>query len=258
MDVSQLEPADRDPVKLRNTALILVGVMIIGAVTILWAYSSFGKRTAQSDRPSMEAKITDDCRMITADGEERDIQDLKGKVTLSLITTIEEGSSEDVIAPLRKVYQSFPEGAEKPNLLVFVLDGSEESPEKMAGVLSEFDSVTDVWRVAAGEDGKVSVRAFLKNRMRFGVYPNKSDDEWSYDSKLVLLDQFLHLRGIPGSNKGWVFEVVTGMEEKFAAAEKVHLNKELMPPYMTTERLTKLLIESINYLYANPQEKGQK
>ncbi len=258
MDVSQLEPADRDPVKLRNTALILVGLMIVGATVILWAYASFGKRTSQSDRPSMEAKITDDCRMITADGEERDIQDLKEKVTISLITTLEEGSSENVLVALREVYKSLPEGEEKPNLLVFVLDASEESPEKMEGVLSEFDSMTEVWRVAANEDGKVSVRAFLKNRMRFGTYPEKRNEKWSFDPKLILLDQHLHLRGLPGSNEGWAFDVVAGMEAKYSAAKEEHPDKELQPPYMTTERLTQLLIKSINYLYANPEEKGQK
>jgi len=258
MDVSQLEPADRDPVKLRNTALILVGVMLVGATLILWAYSSFGKRTSESDRPSMEAKITDDCRLITADGEERDIQDLKGKVTISLITTIEEGASEEVLSALREVYGALPEDGEKPHLLAFVLDGSEDSPQEMAQVLSEFEASTEVWRVAANEDGKVSVRAFLKNRMRFGTYPEKREGEWAFDPKIVLLDQFLHVRGIPGSNEGWAFDVVAGMEEKYERTRQEHPEKSLIPPLMTTERLSRLLVKSINYLYANPEEKGQK
>lgn len=259
MDVSQLEPADRDPRKLRNTALLLVAAMIVGAFSILWAYDAFGERTSKSDRPALEYKINDDCRLVTSDGEERDIQDLKGKVTLSLIATIEEGvASETTVEALRAAMAAIPEGAEKPHLLVFVLDGSEEAPEGMAEVLKEFDAETTVWRVAANEDGKVSVRAFLKNRMRFGTYPEKRDGEWVYDTKIVLLDHHLQIRGIPGSNEGWAFGLVAGMEEKFAAAKISDPDKELMPLPMTTERLTQFLINSITYLYENPEEKGQK
>ncbi|MGJ8696469.1 MAG: hypothetical protein ACSHYF_09135 [Verrucomicrobiaceae bacterium] len=259
MDVSQLEPADRDPKKLRNTALILVGIMVVGGFLILWAYSAFADRTAKSDRPSIESKITDDCRLITADGEERDIQDLQGRITLALISTSETGErSENSIAALREVMAHFAEAEEKPVVLLFVLDGFEDQPEGMAGVLPELDGIAEVWRVAAGVDGKVSVRAFLKNRLRFGVYPEMGDEGWNYDTKLVLLDQWLHLRGIPGSNEGWDFDKVAEMEEQFEKAKEEHPDKELIPPPMTTARLTELLIKSIEYLYANPDEKGQK
>ncbi len=94
--------------------------------------------------------------------------------------------------------------------------------------------------------------------MRFGTYPEKRDGEWVYDTKIVLLDHHLQIRGIPGSNEGWAFGLVAGMEEKFAAAKISDPDKELMPLPMTTERLTQFLINSITYLYENPEEKGQK
>jgi len=259
VDVSQLEPAERDPKKLRNTALILVAVIIGGGFAILWAYQNFGKRTSQSDRPSMEAKITDDCRMVTADAKVRDIQNLKGEVTLALIASSElAAQSQPTLAAVRAVMSHFKEAEQQPKILVFVLDGVEKSPEKMTNVLSELGSEPEVWRVAASADGKVSVRAFLKNRLRFGVYPEVQEGEFIYDSKLVLLDQHLHLRGIPGSNEGWDFERVVKMEQQYATALKEHADKDgLIPPPMTTGRLQDLLIQSIEYLYDHPDEKGQ-
>ena len=52
-----MEPAIRDPKKLRNTALILVGMMILGGVLILNAYEKWSLGKAQDDRPAREAHV---------------------------------------------------------------------------------------------------------------------------------------------------------------------------------------------------------
>ncbi len=258
MDVSKLEPADRDPVKLRNTALSLFVFMILGGFAILLAYKNFGERTAQSDRPSMEFKITDDVDVMRADREIVNVQTLKGKVALALITTSKpDVRSEPTLAAVRDVMARFKDQKEKPVILAFVIDADESNPESMAPVLNEFGSEPDLWRIAAGKDGKVSIRAFLKYRLRFGVYPERIDGEYVYDSKLVLLDQHLQVRGLPGSNEGWDFEKVAQMEEKYSQALKQHPDKELVPPPITTDQLRELLFKSIDYLYAHPDEKGQ-
>ena len=255
-----MEPAERDPAALRRTALWLVAFMVLGGLAILYAYNKFNQRVVDSDRPSMESKITDDARLVTADGLERDIQDLKGEVSLLLALT-KDGSerSEPTLQALKKVMAAFPtESGRRPKLVVFVLDGDEEKPGEMADVLSEYGKEPEVWRVAAGEDGKVSVRAFLKNRIRHGIYPNMKDGDLSYDSKLVLLDQHMQMRGIPNSNEGWDFARVAKMEEDFRIAQKENPEAELIPPPMTQEKLTTLLIDAINHLFDNPEESGHK
>ena len=260
IDISKLEPAERDPAALRRTALWLVAFMVLGGLAILFAYGKYRQRVGVSDRPSMESKITDTARLIAADGSEKEFQDLKGNVTLALAIP-KDGSerSAPTLAALQKVMETFPEeSGRRPQLVVFVLDGSEKQPQEMATALADFGGGPRIWRVAAGEDGKDSVRAFLKNRLRHGLYPYKKDGKLVYDSKLVLLDQHLQMRGIPNSNEGWDFSRVAKMEEAYSLAQQENPTAELIPPPMTQEKLTELLIEAINYLYDNPEESGHK
>ena len=88
--------------------------------------------------------------------------------------------------------------------------------------------------------------------------PTEKDGVFDYDTRLVLLDQFLHVRGLPDTNDGWDFGTVVEMEKQFEAAQKEHPDEELRPLPMTTAKLRETLITSIKYLYANPNEKAQK
>ncbi|MDA7881188.1 hypothetical protein N9A94_02690 [Akkermansiaceae bacterium] len=259
MDVSKLEPADRDPKKLRATAYKLVLLMVIGGIGLQYAYRNYQERTGKSDRPSMLTKVTDKTRLITSDKVVHDIQDLKGKVTLVLTLTKKiQPESQPSLDALKVVMEKFPEEAKRPHLLLFILDGSEEDPEAMSKILAEYGDETKVWRVAADKDGKVSLRAFMKNRLQFGIYPRLEEGRYVYDSQIVLLDQFLHVRGQPGASHGWDFEKVVGWAKEYEQARIDHPDKELTPVPMTEEGLQNLLIKSIEYLYANPDEKGQK
>lgn len=261
MDVSKLEPADRDPVKLRNTALIITALMVVSSFVILMAYNRYVEQTGESDRPSFKASVTDnnEVLMISSDGVRRDLQDLKGNVTLAFAVTTEiSEQSQPTIAAVRSVLNTVPVGEPRPNLLIFVLDGDEDQPDSVSGVLSEFGKEPQVWRVPASADRKDSIRAFMKSKMRYGIYPHTKDDEIVYDSQLVLLDQHLQIRGPIGVPIDWDFEKVAGWEAQLAQAKIEHPDKELTPPMITTEQLSELLKKSIDYLYTNPKEKGQK
>jgi len=162
------------------------------------------------------------------------------------------------LAALRSVMAEFKDAPEKPRVLVFVLDGSNLEPEKMSGVLSEFGAEPDVLRVVTNADGKSSLRSFLKAKMRFNITPVEKEGRFEYDTRLVLLDQHLHVRGHPGGSRGWDFEKVDRFEKEYAAALENHPEDEVRPPPITTPELQKMLIDAIKYLYANPDEKGQK
>ncbi|MGC6426640.1 MAG: hypothetical protein ACON5H_06540 [Akkermansiaceae bacterium] len=261
MDVSKLEPADRDPVKLRNTALILVAVMVVGSFTILWAYNRFAEKTSNSDRPSFLTAIggADEVHMLTSDGERRTMEDLKGSVVLTFAVTRELAEeSRPTVEAVRDILSQYPEGSKRPKLLIFVLDGDEENPESVAEVLREFGTEPDVWRVPAQEDRKDSLRAFLKSKIRFGIYPHQKDGRLVYDSQLILLDQHLQIRGSVGVPIGWDFEKVARWEADLAEASETHAAADLTAPPISTAGLRALLKQSIDYLYANPDEKGQK
>jgi hypothetical protein len=64
--------------------------------------------------------------------------------------------------------------------------------------------------------------------------------------------------GNPGLTEGWDFETVAEMERKYEEAKEIFRRKDLSPPLMTTPKLQEILIDSIKYLYENPNEKGQE
>ena len=68
----------------------------------------------------------------------------------------------------------------------------------------------------------------------------------------------MFIRGIPGLTEGWDFETVAEMEGKYEEAKRDSPEKDLTPPLMTTPKLQEILIDSIKYLYENPNEKGQE
>lgn len=260
VDVSQLEPAERDPKKLRATAFKLVIFMVLSGILLTFAYNRYvSERSGKSERPSFLTKITEpEVELLTADRKMRNLQDLQGRVTLVLtLPTEPQPESEPSLKALEKVMAHFQDREVKPSVLVFVLDGSNTEPEKMSGVLSQYGSEPDVLRVVASGDGKSSLRSFLKAKMRFNVTPTEKDGAFVYDSRLVLLDQHLHVRGHPGASRGWDFEKVAGFDKQYEEAKKQYPDKEIAPPEFTSESLTKMLIDSIEYLYANPDEKGQ-
>jgi hypothetical protein len=77
-----LEPAIRDPKKLRLTAYILVGMMLLGGSLILVAYERWSLSQAKDDRPAVIYRITPerDLRLLRQDGSTVDLVNLRGKV----------------------------------------------------------------------------------------------------------------------------------------------------------------------------------
>ncbi|MDC0324934.1 hypothetical protein OAL42_02580 [Akkermansiaceae bacterium] len=260
MDVSQLEPADRDPKKLRATAIKLVIFMIVSGVVLSFSYRRYQENTSDSRRPSFETRVTEpEVELLTADGKSRNLQDLKGNVTLvlTLPKTPNPGSQPSLDA-LRAVMDEFKATPQKPKVLVFVLDGSNSNPEEMADVLAEYGEEPEVLRVVADEDAKTSLRSFTKTKMRFNRIPTEKNGVFDYDTRLVLLDQNMFIRGIPRMTDGWDFEAVAEMERKYEEAKRDSPEKDLTLPLMTTPKLQEILIDSIKYLYENPNEKGQE
>jgi cytochrome oxidase Cu insertion factor (SCO1/SenC/PrrC family) len=260
VDVSHLEPADRDPKKLRATAIKLVIFMIVSGVVLSFSYRRYQENTSDSRRPSFETRVTEpEVELLTADGKSRNLQDLKGNVTLVLtLPKTPNAGSQPSLDALRAVMDEFKVTPQKPKVLVFVLDGSNSNPEEMADVLAEYGEEPEVLRVVADEDAKTSLRSFTKTKMRFNRIPTERNGVFDYDTRLVLLDQNMFIRGIPGLTEGWDFETVAEMERKYEEAKRDSPQKDLMPPLMTTPKLQEILIDSIKYLYENPNEKGQE
>ncbi len=260
MDVSQLEPAERDPKKLRNTALIITLLMVGGGFLILWAYGEYGKKVEDSTRPSFLHAVTDpDIEMMTAEGTVRNFDEMEGNVVLILALTTEVApESQPTLDAVRKVMEHFKEADNRPRILCFVLDGDESDTAAMKPVLAEFGAEPEVWRIAAAKDGKQTMRAFLKSKLRFGIYPHEKEGKMIYDTQLMVLNQHRQVRGPSGVPIGWDFEKVAKWEKLYEEAKAQSPEKELVPPKISTNELQAKLIEAIEYLYDHPDEKGQK
>ena len=55
-----MEPAERDPRKLRLTAFTLVALMVVGGLAILMAYNRKAAELAKDDRPAFVTRLRED------------------------------------------------------------------------------------------------------------------------------------------------------------------------------------------------------
>jgi len=253
VDVSTLEPAERDPKKLRRTAYFLVLIMIVGGLGLHYAYHKYQVKESQSGRPSVEHRLKKNLQFVTASGEVSDFSSLEGDVWIALgVTQKIQPESQPSIDAIKKLKASFASDDKKPRIVLFVLDIDDENPSEMNSVLPELGQEPDVTRIAAGAETKTPIREYLKNQMRFGLLPLEKDGRIIYDTKLVIVEQHLRLCGLPGSNEGWDFQAVAQMEEKYEKARIENPGKELNPLPMTTNRLQELLEQSVRYVIENP------
>lgn len=262
MDVKNLEPAERDPAKLRRTAYALVAFMIFGGIYMLYSYGNYQENEAKRDggRPSYKHQVKN-FGFVTDEGKIHEISELQGRVWVAFaLTKNAQEESLATIAAARWLAEQFKEEPEKaPAFLAFVLDVDADEPAELAQALPDFPKNITLWRVAAGE-GKTPVTEFLKNSMRFGEVPRLENGNWEYDSNLMLLDQQAKVRGWPGPQgaMSFDFESVAGMEAKYAKAEIEHPGEELKPLPMTTEKFRNILLQSVRYLNEHPPENPEK
>lgn len=260
MDVKNLEPADRDPVKLRRTAYALVAFMVFGGFYMLNSYDKYQTSEAERDssRPSYKHQVKN-FGFVGDEGKVRQVAELQGKVWVAFTVTKEmRKKSQATIDAAIWLAEQFQENPEKsPTFVVFVLDIDADKASELAEILPDFPKNIPIWRIAAGE-GKTPVKEFLKNSMRFGIFPHLENGEWLYDSNLLLLDQKAKVRGLPNGDMSFDFETVAKMEAAYAQAEIDHPSKELNPLPMTSEKFRQILLDSVLYLQNHPPENPRK
>jgi hypothetical protein len=193
---SSLEPAVRDPKKLRNTALILVAIMILGGWLILKAYEQWSIGQAKDDRPAIIYRITPerDLRMLRQDGEIVNLVDLRGNVVAINITSLRDPQAATLSMAVMKRLATARVGNEHFKLITLVVDPLDA--EKLRPGLAEFATANSInlpkWWVGSNEPK--TLHKFIKNELKTNVYPNEADGKWHYDSAIVLIDKNGHIR----------------------------------------------------------------
>lgn len=191
-----LEPAERDPVKLRNTALVLVAIILLGGTLILTAYNQWSKSQSRDDRPAVIYRITPerDLRMLRQDGTTAELVQLRNKVTAINVISLRDPAaatqSMEVMRRLAKNRSSQQDFA----MISLVVDPIDSASLKQT-LASSADSLgihLPQWWLGSNEPK--TLHKFIKNELKAHTYPHEAEGKWHYDSSIVLVDKNGHIR----------------------------------------------------------------
>jgi cytochrome oxidase Cu insertion factor (SCO1/SenC/PrrC family) len=186
-----LEPAERDPVKLRRTAFILVGIMLLGAVLVLVAYNRNAANQADNDRPAMISRLNGNFKLWRQDESEAALLDLEGKVIVIVPVVFSQNDWQATAGVLKDLQKRY--GAQgEVTIVMLTLDPENEPPKVLAEQARELGAELPSWWLATAREE--SVHKFVKNRLKANLYPFLREGKWVYDPALVVIDRNRHIR----------------------------------------------------------------
>lgn len=187
-----LEPAVRDPKKLRHTALILVGIMVLGAVLILTAYNRDAARTAEDDRPAITGRLNKNFKVWRQDESEAGLLDLRGDVFVIVPVVFSQpeswGTTREVLLELSKRYES----RDDLHIVCVTQDPENEPPTMLAAEAKELGAELPQWWLAGSREE--SVHKYFKNVLKANTMAHREDGRLVYDASLVVIDRDRHIR----------------------------------------------------------------
>lgn len=226
------EPAIRDPKKLRNTALMLLAMMVLGGTLILIYYGRVARETARQadkefslemkdsgavvdpslgahplptdgstptgteNRPAVIYRITPerDLRMLLQDGSTVDLVDLRNHVVV--INVISTSNPEPAAASMEVMKRIASARAGTPDVRLMTLLVDPQPREKLEEVLSTTAKANGMtlpqWWMGSNEPK--TLHKFIKNELKAEIYPHESGGKWEYDSSIVVIDRNGHIR----------------------------------------------------------------
>ncbi len=248
-----LEPAIRDPKKLRNTALILVAIIFLGGWLVLKSYEKWSKQQAPDERPAIIYRITPerDLRMLRQDGKIVDVVNLRGNVIAVNVTSLRDPQAAELSMAVMKRLAEKRAATKEFSLITLIVDPLPS--EKLLASLTETATIQGMklpqWWVGGNEPK--TLHKFIKNELKANVYPNEVGGKWLYDSSIVLIDKNGHVRRavVPQKQGGqpfiatFDFDQAAGWDAKGAKTGTTHNN---------VEQLEILLDHTIDKLLAEP------
>jgi cytochrome oxidase Cu insertion factor (SCO1/SenC/PrrC family) len=191
-----LEPAVRDPKKLKRTAWILVAIMVIGGALILKAYEMWSAKQSADDRPAVIHRIQKerDLRMLRQDGMIVNLFDLRGKVLVLNVLSLRDPEAAERSMAVMKRLSTQRAGDQDFHLVSLVIDPTpaENLRDTLAKAAETHGLKLPQWWLGGNEPG--TLHKFIKNELKASVYPHEKDGRWNFDTSIVLIDKDGHLR----------------------------------------------------------------
>ena len=250
-----LVPAERDPRKLRRTALFLFVVMVVSGILILMSYQKWGKLQAEKDaehaRPGIVGRIDNKAEfgVVRQDASGAKISDLFGKVWVVCGVSVKQPDtwkeSREVLLRLKERYA----GNDDFRIVCFTVDPDQEGPAVLDATAKELGVGLPQWWFAAA--GQEYVHKFLKNQLKLGIMPHQKDGKWIYDSSITLIDRDRHIRRamVPQKRGGPEYPAVFDFAQ---AAEWDAKGVKTGIDRSNAEQLEFLLGQTIDELLAQP------
>lgn len=254
-----LEPVPRDPRKLRMTAFILVGVMLVGGWLVLKAYENYSRKQASNDRPAMNTnRLTPekDLPLILQDGSRGKLLDLSGKVIVIQSVAASDLSvsarANEVMGRLAAKYA----GGEDVVLVTLVLDPgpAEKAVETLKGAASSLGANLPQWWVGTNDPGLL--HKYIKKEFKTTLFPQQTKEgKWSFDTSLIIVDRNGVIRQpvVPQKRGGPPYVGPVDFDQAAAwDARGVKTGTELN----NVEELERLLLRTLDELIAEPVKKS--
>jgi len=187
-----LIPAERDPVKLRRTALTLVTLMIVSAIGVYIAYMKLAERQASDETPSFKGRIEKNFKVWRQDESEGDLAEMDGEVyVIAPVLFSKPETWRHTREVLERLSRRYAERSDF-HIICLTVDPEGEPPAKLKGYAEELGAKLPQWWLGATREE--SVHKFLKNILKMEMIPHKVDEEWVYDGTLVVIDRDRHIR----------------------------------------------------------------
>jgi len=193
---ADLEPAPRDPRKLRRTAWTLVGIMVIGGALVYNAYEKWAAEKAADTRPAFISQIRKehDLRVLRQDGQRADLFDPRGTVwavhTLALSQPETSRRSLEVMGRLAEKYADNDDFTIVS--LVVDIPPIDELQARLTTAAGELGMKPPKWWLVASEPN--DTHKFIKNQLKAGIFPHQENESWVHDTSIVLIDRDGHIR----------------------------------------------------------------
>lgn len=257
MQPTSFEPVTPDPAKLRRTAFLLVGIMVLGGFLIIKSYEKMSVQQADDTRPALIHQIRKerDLTVIRQDGKTAALFDLRGKVVVvNCLSLANPEAAARSLAVMHRLRDRLAAGQDA-HLVTLVIDPP--AAEQVVGILRDMADRLSmppaVWWLATTDEK--TVHRFVKNELKASLFPHREAGVWIYDSSVFLLDRDGHLRRavVPQQRGGRPYVATFDFDQ---AAEWDA--KGILTGADTTnvQELEKLLNQTIDRLLVEERTKG--